>query len=199
MQRKTCIPLRRTKSPAWLASIENYRSRGTGMQHPCKFELPKCLMTALANTVISLGKPDIAKSGLSRGTDQALSFDGEVPSEPHADSEDLLSWGAILQEVVQPLRRCKGWQAFSGEKCTFWKWDLESGSPTYMFTIEPEFTQVKDSFLLLCTAYFWKASRPSQPVINKVFAQLKLMATCWQITFINFYIFVFLSDTDKVR
>jgi len=55
------------------------------------------------------------------------------------------------------------------------------------------------SFSFLWKTHFWKVSRPSQLVINKVFTKLKLMATYWQITLINFSLLVFLSDTDKVR
>jgi len=75
-------------------------------------------------------------------------------------------------------------QAFSCEKYTFWKEDLESRSPIFTFMIDPKYTQVWGS-LFICLflrgdiwkAYLWEASRPSRPVINKVFTQLKLMAT----------------------
>lgn len=167
------------------------------MQHPCKSELPKWLMRTLANTA---NKPEqhCIKSSLEELTCQALSFDGEVTVEPYLDFRDLPSWGAVPQEVVRPLRKCEVQQAFSCEKYTFWKWALESRSPTYMFMINPEYTQVLGflfGFFFIWKAYFWKASRLSQPVINKVFTQLKLMATYWQITLISFCILTFLSDT----
>ena len=82
------------------------------------------------------------KSSLEELTYWALSFDGEVPVESYLDFKDVPSWGAVPQKVVWPLRRCEVQQAFSCEKYTFWKWDLESRSPPYVFTIDPEYMQV---------------------------------------------------------
>lgn len=199
MQRKICIPLRRAQSTSWLASIENYRSRDTGMQHPCKFELPKWLMTALADTVISLGKIRYSKISFiwKNWPGTLLWWVGTSRTPCRLQRPALLrcdpsGGGSTFKEM---------WRATN---LLWWKVCIlemrfrEQVSHLHVYNRAWIHTGKALFFSFLCMAYFWKASRPSQPVINNVFTQLKLMATCWQITFISFYIFVFLSDTGKV-
>lgn len=136
------------------------------MQHLCKSKLPKWFIWTFANTTMSLSN---AGWSLEELTCRAPSFGDEVgPVEPHLDFKDLPFWDAVPQEVVQPLRRC---EVQSCEKNTFWKGDLER----HVYDRSWIYAGFGLLFVLIWKVYFWKASRPSQPVINKVFTQLKIM------------------------